>query len=74
MYFRDVSHFFAIVITFWFWWTPIVYSPEILPDWVQPLILLNPLTEYMSAVQGILVSISFHRGASWTLCCLNSYS
>ena len=56
VFFRDVSHFFAIVITFWFWWTPILYSPEILPDWVQPLILLNPLTEYMSAVQGILVS------------------
>jgi len=55
VFFRDIGHFFGIAITFWFWLTPIVYSPGILPEWVQPLIALNPMSAYMSAVQGILV-------------------
>lgn len=55
VFFRDVGHFFSIAITFWFWLTPIIYSPTILPEWVQPLISLNPLSSYMAAIQGILV-------------------
>jgi lipopolysaccharide transport system permease protein len=55
VFFRDVGHFFGIAITFWFWLTPIIYPPDILPPWVQHLIALNPMSAFMSAVQGILV-------------------
>ena len=42
-------------MTFWFWFTPIVYAPEILPEKVQPLMALNPMSAFMVAVQGVLV-------------------
>lgn len=55
VFFRDVGQFFGIFITFWFWLTPIVYSPNILPVKVQPLMTLNPMSAFMGAVQGVLV-------------------
>jgi lipopolysaccharide transport system permease protein len=55
VFFRDIGQAFGIVITFWFWLTPIVYSPSILPQWVQPLMKLNPMSTYVAAVQGVLV-------------------
>lgn len=55
VFFRDVGHFFGIFMTFWFWFTPIVYAPEILPEKVRPLMALNPMSAFMAAVQGVLV-------------------
>lgn len=56
VFFRDVGHFYGIAITFWFWLTPIVYSPAILPERLRPLMALNPLSSYMTSIQGILVA------------------
>lgn len=55
VFFRDVGQFFGIFITFWFWLTPIVYPASILPEKVQPLMALNPLSGFMAAAQGVLV-------------------
>jgi len=55
VFFRDVGQFFSMFITFWFWLTPIVYPPTILPERIQSFIALNPLTSVMAAIQGILV-------------------
>lgn len=55
VFFRDVGQMFGILITFWFWLTPIVYPKTILPDWVQSFIMLNPMTNIVVAVQDVLV-------------------
>ena len=55
VFFRDVGHFFGIFVTFWFWLTPIVYAPTILPERVRSFMELNPMASYMAAVQGVLV-------------------
>lgn len=55
VFFRDVGQFFGIFITFWFWLTPIVYPPSILPERVQALMALNPMASLMAAMQGVLV-------------------
>jgi len=55
VFFRDVGQFFGIFVTFWFWLTPIVYPPTILPERLQPLMALNPMASVMAAMQGILV-------------------
>jgi lipopolysaccharide transport system permease protein len=56
VFFRDVGQFFGIVIQFWFWLTPIVYSSSILPETVRPLMNYNPMYSLITACQGILVS------------------
>jgi lipopolysaccharide transport system permease protein len=63
VFFRDVGHFVGILLQFWFWFTPIVYPINILPDWAQRLVRLNPLTWVADAYQQILV---YHRWPQWT--------
>lgn len=63
VFFRDVGQLFGIVFQFWFWFTPIVYPLSILPDRIQQLIRLNPLTPLVMAYQGIFVTGSWPQ---WT--------
>ena len=55
VFFRDVGQFFGIFIQFWFWLTPIVYSAKTLPEFIQPWLALNPMSNLMAAFQTILV-------------------
>lgn len=64
VFFRDVGHFFGIFIAFWFWLTPIVYAPEILPEKVRPWMALNPMSAFMAAVQGVLARGEWPRWSS----------
>lgn len=56
VFFRDVGQFFGIFLSFWFWLTPIVYPVSILPEGMQPLMSLNPMTALMAAFQTVLVN------------------
>ncbi|WP_459616161.1 ABC transporter permease [Bordetella sp. 2513F-2] len=55
VFFRDVGQFYGIVLTFWFWLTPIVYPVSILPQVVQGWMRFNPMARLMEAFQVILV-------------------
>jgi lipopolysaccharide transport system permease protein len=55
VFFRDVGQFFSIVVQFWFWLTPIVYTPEIVPAGLRQLLAWNPLAPVIGACQAILV-------------------
>nr|WP_179105680.1 ABC transporter permease [Halomonas utahensis] len=55
VFFRDVAHLYTVVLQFWFWLTPIVYPLAILPDELQRLIRLNPMTGFMEGYHRILV-------------------
>lgn len=56
VFFRDIGQFFGIFLTFWFWFTPIVYPLNILPTSMQPLMSLNPMANLIAACQVILVN------------------
>jgi lipopolysaccharide transport system permease protein len=55
VFFRDVGQFFAVLLQFWFWFTPVVYPRSILPAWVQRYVDLNPMTPLIAAYQDVLV-------------------
>jgi len=55
VFFRDIGQFFGIVLTFWFWLTPIVYPASILSETAQSWIRFNPMTAMTEAFQVILV-------------------
>ncbi|MBM3725719.1 MAG: ABC transporter permease [Acidobacteria bacterium] len=54
VYLRDVAQIVTVLLTFWFWLTPIfiterqIVSAEI-PDWVRLVPALNPLTPFVRA-------------------------
>lgn len=64
VFFRDVGQAFGILVSFWFWLTPIVYSPSILPERIRPLMSLNPLASVIGAVQDVLVRGSWPQWES----------
>lgn len=55
VFFRDVGQLTQIGLQFWFWLTPIVYPISILPDRVQSLVALNPMTPLLAGYQQIFV-------------------
>lgn len=62
VFFRDVAHFFAILLQFWFWFTPIVYPVEILPPWLRTIVEMNPMTRLVEAYHAIF---AFGRWPDW---------
>lgn len=55
VFFRDVGQFFGILIQFWFWLTPVVYSITIIPAQYQKLFAYNPMTPIILSYQRIFL-------------------
>jgi lipopolysaccharide transport system permease protein len=55
VFFRDVGQFFGVLLTFWFWMTPIVYPVTILPEGMQSALDWNPMTGLIGGYQSIVV-------------------
>ncbi|MBO4300328.1 MAG: ABC transporter permease [Desulfovibrio sp.] len=52
---RDVVEVVAIALQMAFWFTPIVYVPSILPDWVAWAVQCNPMTQVVAVYQHCFV-------------------
>lgn len=55
VFFRDVVHLWGVVITAWTYATPLFYSVNILPDWMQSLERFNPMYLFITYVRRILL-------------------
>lgn len=52
---RDVGQVMAVVLQLWFWVTPIVYMPSILPHGFGQIIALNPLYYIVGGFQDVML-------------------
>ncbi len=52
---RDVAQVMTVVMQVWFWLTPIVYMPSVLPAWFQAYIEWNPLVPLIRLYQDALL-------------------
>lgn len=52
---RDVGQVMAVVLQLWFWITPIVYMPTILPSGFGRIIAANPMYYIVSSFQNVLL-------------------
>lgn len=55
VFLRDIGQIVPIILQFWFWLTPIVYSWTIIPEKYLYLVMLNPIGGIIKAYQDILV-------------------
>lgn len=53
VFIRDLKEITGIVIQVWFWFTPIVYVYDILPDFAKHLVSLNPAFLFIKSYQDI---------------------
>ena len=68
VFFRDVGQVTGIVLQFWFWLTPIVYTFATLPKVAQDMIHFNPLLPLIEAYQRLFLTHQWPNwGALWPL-------
>jgi len=56
---RDVGQVFGVVVQIWFWLTPIVYLPEVLPERLRWLAQVNPMAAPVAVYQQALLHNEF---------------
>lgn len=55
VFMRDVGHVVPLILQIGFWFTPVVYVPDVLPGDVRALLPLNPLFPLVTAYHDVLV-------------------
>lgn len=56
VFFRDVCHLWGVIITAWTYATPLFYPLEVLPDWMMPVMELNPMYHYVTYFRDLLLN------------------
>lgn len=54
VYFRDLQHILGIVSMAWMYFTPVIYSSDIVPEQYETLFRINPMTPVIEAYRSIL--------------------
>jgi lipopolysaccharide transport system permease protein len=55
VFIRDIGQAFPIILQVWFWFTPIVYPVNIIPESYRHLLELNPMYAVISSYHQVLV-------------------
>jgi ABC-type polysaccharide/polyol phosphate export permease len=67
VYFVDVVDMYSILLTVWFYLTPIIYPIEIVPEQFLPLVKLNPMTTMLGLFRTIIYSGESPSLDAWLL-------
>jgi len=54
VYFRDLEYILGIVMMAWMYMTPIIYSVDMIPEKLRPILNINPMTPVIVAYRDIL--------------------
>lgn len=65
LFFRDVGRGLVIFLQLWFWLTPIVYFSNHLPQELQNILVLNPLTSIITIYHTIIAYQQWPTNAEW---------
>lgn len=52
--FRDIMHLYAVFTTGLMYLTPVIYPMSILPETIKKLVMLNPLTNYLTMFRDVM--------------------
>ena len=55
VFLRDIGQAVPIILQMWFWFTPIIYPENIIPESYRHLLNINPLFPIVSAYHDVLV-------------------
>ncbi len=66
-FFRDVRHLLEVALSVLFWTTPILYELRQVPDRLQLLILLSPVSPFVVAYQQMFFYRTWPDGTVWLL-------
>ena len=55
VFIRDVGQVVPVVLQLGFWFTPIVYTPDIVPEALRPILHMNPMTTVVQSYQNAML-------------------
>lgn len=55
VFIRDLAQALGLALSLWFFLTPIIYARDMVPDWLQPALDLNPMTGMVEAHRHLLL-------------------
>lgn len=58
VFFRDTSQIVNVIMTFWFWFTPILYAPELVPERFRSVLALNPMATLVIGYRNAFLQLS----------------
>ncbi len=71
VHFRDLKDLLHNLFTLWFFLTPIIYTPDVVPAGIlRRLVLLNPITPLVAAYRLVVVEGSWPGWRLWLACLL----
>ena len=59
VYLRDLQQFLGLFTMVWFYASPILYTPEMLPDLLKPVVFLNPFTYFLDLWRAVYALLPF---------------
>jgi lipopolysaccharide transport system permease protein len=65
VFFRDMAQIVGVLLQFWFWLTPIVYVPDILPAAFRGLLAYNLAARFTQIHQGLILHGRLPRLEEW---------
>jgi homopolymeric O-antigen transport system permease protein len=68
VFFRDVSHIVQIVLSAWFYLSPVMYRPEFLPEQYRPFFRLNPMLYFLNQFRLVIYDGQLPQPRSIVLC------
>ena len=73
VFIRDLKEIVGIVLQLWFWFTPLVYVTEILPEFVKNLLVFNPAFILVESYHRIFVYNSYPQFSSLVILTIISH-
>ncbi len=58
---RDISQILSVILTFWFWFTPVFYSPERFPPRLLFIVYWNPLAHVVTGYRDCLLRMPVEK-------------
>lgn len=53
--FRDIMHLYSVFTTALMYLTPVIYPLSILPDWLRPIVRINPITNILLMFRDVML-------------------
>ena len=67
VFFRDTRDILEVALPMLFWATPIFYSPDMAPDFLQFIVSANPVTSFLGGMRAALLEGQAPSGSELTL-------
>lgn len=62
VFIRDIGQVVPIIVQIWFWFTPIVYALNVIPEKYQHLLIFNPMIVVVRSYQNVLF---YNQAPDW---------